>query len=88
MLPLLWLNLPGDGKEAPFCGWENSMKILLFGGRISHSQIASSRPNSSVRPVEIFKHTTINHQVAGLRLNWPGDGKAALFCGRDNSMII
>jgi hypothetical protein len=26
--------------------------------------------------------------VAGLRLNWPGDGKADLFCGRDNSTEI
>jgi hypothetical protein len=41
-----------------------------------------------VRPVDIFKHTTINHQVAGLWLNWPGDGKAAPFCGRDNSTKI
>ncbi len=27
MLPSLWLNQPGDGKAAPFCGRENSMKI-------------------------------------------------------------
>jgi hypothetical protein len=85
MLPLLWLNRPGDGKAAPFCGWENAMKIQLFWGGVSHSQIASSRLNSSVCPVKIFKHTTINHQVAGLWLNWPGDGKAATFCGHDNS---
>jgi hypothetical protein len=56
------------------------MKIRLFWGRVSHSQIASSGPN-----VKIFKHTTINHQVAGLRLNQMEDGKAALFCGHDNS---
>jgi hypothetical protein len=60
------------------------MKIQLFWGGVSHSQIVSSGPNSLVRPVKIFKHTTINHQVAGLRLNWPGDEKVALFCGRDN----
>jgi hypothetical protein len=41
-----------------------------------------------VRPIKIFKHTTINHQVAGLWPNRPGDGKAAPFCGHDNSTKI
>jgi hypothetical protein len=64
------------------------MKIRLFSGGVSHSQITSSGPNSSVRLVKILKHTTINHQVAGLWLNRPGDGKAAALCGRDNLMKI
>jgi hypothetical protein len=88
MLPLLQLNWLGDGNAAPFCGRKNLVKIRLFGGGVSHSQIASSGLNSLVRPVEIFKHTTINHQVAGLWLNRPGDGKVTTFCGRDNSMKI
>jgi hypothetical protein len=56
---------------------------FFLGGGVSRSQIASSRLNSLVRLVEKFKHTTINHQVAMLWPNWPGDGKAATFCGHD-----
>jgi hypothetical protein len=51
------------------------MKIQLFWGGVSHSQIASSGLNSSVRPVKIFKYTTINHQVAGLLAELAGGWK-------------
>jgi hypothetical protein len=74
-------NQLGGEKEAPFCGCDNLTKINFFGG--GGLAIAKSRPMGQIQPVhpvEIFKHTTINHQVAGLWLNWLRDGKAATFC--------
>jgi hypothetical protein len=59
-------------------------KFQPVGGLMSHSQIATGGPNLTICPVKLFKHTTINQRVAGLWLNWPGDKKAALFCGRQH----
>ncbi len=84
----LWLNLLGDGKATLFCGRQNSTKFQCLGGGLP---IAKSHPAGQiqwVRPVRIFKHTTIIHRVAGPWPNWPGNGKEAPFCGRDNSTKI
>ncbi len=80
----LWLNQPGDGKAAPFCGRKNSTKNWHLGGGLALAKLRPAGKIRSVRLVEIFKHTTINHWVAGLWPNWQGDGKAAPFCGSNN----
>jgi hypothetical protein len=84
----IWLNWPGDRKAAPFCGRINLTKNQRLGGGLPIAKLHPAGQIQSVCPFKIFKHTTINHQVAGLWPNRPGDGKGALFCGRDNSTKI
>ncbi len=60
----------------------------FLGGGLAIAKLHSAGRIGSVRLVEIFKHTTISHWVAGFWPNWPGDGKGAPFCCRDNSKKI
>jgi hypothetical protein len=75
---------PGKGTEALICGvhfWTNFGRWGGWWAIVKSQTVGWIR---SVSSVEIFKHTTINHQVAGFWLNRPGDEKAALFCGCEN----
>ncbi len=59
----LWLNRLGDGKAAPFCGPDYSMKIQLFWGGVSLSQITFSRSNSIGPPSQHIQ--TYHNQPSG-----------------------
>jgi hypothetical protein len=58
---------------------EFSGRISACGGLVTPGRITIGWPNWIVLPSGKIKHTTINHRVSPLGLNWMWDGKAASF---------
>ncbi len=77
-------ELAGEWKAGSIL-WQGKFdkKMIFGGGGLAIAKLHPVGLNGPICLVKIFNHTTINHRVAGLWLNRPGDGKAALFCGRE-----